>query len=398
MGKKKNRKKKNVRAEPVNSVSQAFLLSSDFEDLCAGSYTRLSDNPEIRAGVDKIADLISSMTIHLMQNTENGDIRIKNQLSRKMDISPNKWMTRKTFISVIVRTLLLEGDGNAIVYPRLTPDGLIDSLEPIEPYRTSFVAEQGFGYKIYIDGVPYDPDRLCHFVMNPSPDYPWKGKGYRLTLKEVAKNLKQAAETKNGFMSSKWKPSLIVQVDASTEELANPIARNEMAEKYLETAEKGEPWIIPSEFMKVESVKPLSLTDLAIADSVTLDKKTVASILSIPSFLLGVGTFNKDEWNNFISTRIKTICNAIEQELTRKILIHLDWYFRMNVRSLFAYDIQTLANVGQDMYTRGLMRGNEVRDWISLPPLEGLDELVILENYIPKGMIGDQKKLNQEEE
>lgn len=398
MGKKKNRKKKNVRAEPVNSVSQAFLLSSDFEDLCAGSYTRLSDNPEIRAGVDKIADLISSMTIHLMQNTENGDIKIKNQLSRKMDIRPNKWMTRKTFISVIVRTLLLEGDGNAIVYPMLTPDGLIDSLEPIEPYRTSFVAEQGFGYKIYIDGVPYDPDRMCHFVINPSPDYPWKGKGYRLTLKEVAKNLKQAAETKNGFMSSKWKPSLIVQVDANTEELADPTSRNEMAEKYLKTTEKGEPWIIPSEFMKVESVKPLSLTDLAIADSVTLDKKTVASILSIPPYLLGVGTFNKDEWNNFISTRIKTICNAIEQELTRKILIHPDWYFRMNVRSLFAYDIQTLANVGQDMYTRGLMKGNEVRDWISLPPLEGLDELVILENYIPKGMIGDQKKLNQEEE
>lgn len=396
MGKKKNRKKKNVRAEPVNSVSQAFLLSSDFEDLCAGSYTRLSDNPEIRAAVDKIADLISSMTIHLMQNTENGDIRIKNQLSRKMDISPNKWMTRKTFISVIVRTLLLEGDGNAIVYPMLTPDGLIDSLEPIEPYRISFLPEQGFGYKIYIDGVPYDPDRMCHFVMNPSPDYPWKGKGYRLTLKEVAKNLKQAAETKNGFMSSKWKPSLIVQVDASTEELADPTSRNEIAGKYLKATEKGEPWIIPSEFMKVESVKPLSLTDLAIADSVTLDKKTVASILSIPSFLLGVGTFSKDEWNNFISTRIKTICNAIEQELTRKILIHPDWYFRMNVRSLFAYDIQTLANVGQDMYTRGLMRGNEVRDWISLPPLEGLDELVILENYIPKGMIGDQKKLNQE--
>lgn len=398
MGRKRKRNKKNVRAEPVNNVSQAFLLSADFEDLCAGSYTRLSDNPEIRAGVDKITDLISSMTIHLMQNTENGDVRMKNQLSRKIDINPNRWMTRKTWISVIVRTLLLEGDGNAVVFPRLTPDGLIESLEPINPYRISFVPNEGFGYQIYIDGIPYDPDRMCHFVINPEPMYPWKGKGYRVTLKEVARNLKQAAETKNGFMSSKWKPSLIVQVDANTEELANPRERNSMAEKYLQTTEKGEPWIIPSEFMKVESVKPLSLNDLAVSDSVTLDKKTVASILSIPPFLLGVGTFNKDEWNNFISTRIKTICNAIEQELTRKILLHPDWYFRMNVRSLYSYDIQTLATVGQDMYTRGLMMGNEVRDWINLPPLEGLDELVILENYIPKGMIGDQKKLIQDEE
>jgi len=30
-----------------------------------------------------------------------------------------------------------------------------------------------------------------------------------------------------------------------------------------------------------------------------------------------------------------------------------------------------------------------------MSPKEGLDKLVILENYIPAGMIGDQKKLNQ---
>ena len=393
MSKKKKQKMK-TRAEPTSRTMSWLCSQEAFDTLTCQGYTSLDHNPEIITGVNKIAKLIGAMTIHLMQNTDNGDIRVKNELSRKIDINPNTNMTRAAFIQWIVTTLFLYGDGNAVVYPQFRR-GYLRDLKPVPAAMTSFIPDGIWDYKVLINGAEYSPDEVLHFVLNPGNYYPWKGQGLQVALMDVANNLKQASATEKGFMQSKWKPSIIVKVDALTEEFASPEGRSKLLADYIDTSQVGEPWMIPAEQFQVEQIKPLSLSDLALADMVQLDKKTVASILGVPPFVLGVGDFHREEWNNFINSTIMPIAQMIEQELTKKLLYSPDLYFRFNPRSLYNYELRDMAAIADDQYIRGIMTRDEVRDWIGLPPASEEDDLIILENYIPVGMIGDQKKLVQ---
>ena len=380
--------------EPSQKRSLVWVTDSEgFKSLECKGYTSLSHNPEIMTAVDTLARLMGAMTIHLMHNTDLGDERIKNGLSEVVDIRPNRYMTRSNFVHWIIRTLYLEGNGNSVVYP-FTEGGYLRELVPIPAALTAFVPAGEWGYKVVINGMEYDPDNVLHFAINPSDYFPWLGQGYRISLADVANNLKQAAATEKGFMASKWKPSLIVKVDALIDEFSGKEGRKKLLEEYVESGGAGEPWLIPAEQFSVEQVKPLTLSDLALADFVTLDKQTVASILGIPPFVLGVGEFKRDAWNSFIASSLMPLAQNVQQEFTRKLLYGPEYYFRFNPRSLYNYDLRELASVADDQYVRGIMTGNEVRDWIGLSPKQGLDELVILENYIPLGMIGDQKKLN----
>lgn len=386
--KSKNNNQIKTRAEPS---TWDLFLATDGPDLKAKGYTKLSDNPEIRMGIERIADIISLMTIHLKRNVNGGDIRVKNGLSRKIDISPYKYMTRQLWIHWIVKSLLL--NGNTIVMP-IYRDGLIDDLMPVPNSNIKFKDKPNMAYSIDINGISYEYDEILHFRINPMDSKPYIGESYKVTLKDVAQNLKQSGHTVNEFLSNRVIPNLIVKVDALTDEVATREGRARVYDKFVSASRSGEPWIIPAGLIEVQQVKPLTLNDIAIKDTIELSRKTVAGILGIPAFLLGVGQFNEIEYNNFIRTRILNIAKAIEQELTSKLLYDPDLHFKFNSRSLYSYSLEALSNIYSSLYTKGLCTGNEVRDILDMSPNENLNDLVILENFIKIDDIGNQKKLN----
>lgn len=385
MGRKKG---KPIEKKRTNSPMMLNVTAKEFLQLTAKGYTRLIDVPEVQTAINHVADQISVMTIKLMENTENGNKRIRNELSRKIDINPCKHITRQAWIKKIVKDMLV--NGNSFHLPFFS-SGILDYIKPLENTRCS-ISSINDDYKIYYNGIAFEPDEILHFAYNIDEDKPYLGLGLRCSLNAVSKTLIQARTTQKALMESPV-PSLIVKVDGLSEDFSSRTGREKLLEQYITSSESGKPWMIPSENFAVEAVKPLSLTDLAIVDSIKLDKRTAASIIGVPPFIVGEGSFNADEYNNFVQTKLLPIVTTIEQEMTRKLIVSPKWFFAFNPRSLYSYSLTELAEVSCNLVDRAIIDRNEARNWIGCDPREGLSELAILENYIPYSKIGDQNKL-----
>lgn len=379
---------------PRRSRSVAVYYVSDSGEMPAG-YTRLLDAPEIAACINRIAAIIASATIYLMENTDRGDVRITDGLSRLVDIDPWPGMgNRYTWMNWIVSTMLGDGDGNAFVLPQIE-DGRYAALEPM-PGACAVDSGETDAYRVHWMGRTYHSSEVLHFRLFADPLNPWNGRGYRVQASKVAEALANTDALKKSLSNPRYKPPLAIFVNSDTD-FGDAEKRENFRKSYLDETGSGKPWILPADLVKIEQIKPLSLTDLAIKDTVELDKRTAASIFGVPTFWLGLGNYNAQEHNAAIRSVVIPICTSIEQTLTLGLLENNKRYYKIARRRLYNYDLKTLIDIDNSMADRGYLCGDEVREDADRDPA-GLTQYKVLENYIPYDMSGSQKKLTNQEE
>lgn len=408
-------------SEDINNSPLDFLIYEG-SDLPSG-WNKLARRPEVVAAVDKIANLIASQTIKIMENTKDeegrklGDNVVINGLSAKLDQSPNSYMTRHAFLKNLIYTLYLEGDGNAIVIPELQKGNLtkyledvkngkenyIENLIPVEPYKVSFYRTDNNSkiktpYYIQINNKIFLPNDVLHFRIGADPNFIYKGCGPRVALSETMKNLGRIDSIQKEYLTNAYFPSFIVKWGGNVADKAGIGERlDKLFSNWNKNKKPGDLLNIPIMNADIEQVKPMSLNDLAIRDGKELSNKTVAAILGVPlSFIDGSLTFNKDEYNQFIKSTIVPLSQMISQELTNKLIINRNQYIKLDYAKLYKYDAAEIA-MYKNLVTTGAITRNELRDKIGMEPSDkkGMNDLIALENYIPVDKLGEQKKLLQ---
>ena len=156
--------------------------------ICPSGYHPLMDAPEVAAAVWRIADMLGSMTIYEMRNTESGDVRIRDELSRKVDIEPWSLSNRSAWVSWIASTMLTQGE--AFVLP-VTRSGRLEDLVPQPKARAQFRPD-GLPYEIVIDGTAFAPNEMLHFPLRPAADHHLRQRRQRPERRGAALQLPQA--------------------------------------------------------------------------------------------------------------------------------------------------------------------------------------------------------------
>lgn len=375
-------------------LSSGYRGSALYELLTTGSYAGPAVNEHtamtvgaVYACVRLIAGAIASLPLPIYQRTPQGRERIQHDLWWLLNEQPNDTMSAAVFWEYLASSLLLSGDGFAIIQRPGAFNPNITGFEPVHPARVQVRREDNrLKYIIFDDnGQAYtkDQDDILHI-----PGIGFDGLRSMSPVRYSARQaigLALAAEEHSArVFSNGARPDIAIEVPGILKEDQLEILRTTWKDRYGGVSKSHLPAVL-SGGSKVHEIT-MNAEDAALIATRQFQVIDIARIYGVPPHMIGQ-TDNNTSWGTgiesmgigFVKYTLLPHLTRIAQEINRKCFRIARYFAEFNVDGLMEGDSKAQAEYfGKALGgpgAQGWMSVNEVRQLKNMPPKSGYDDI-----------------------
>lgn len=300
---------------------------------------------------------------------------------------PNFWQTSYKLREYAQSAVLLYG--NAYIHIVRNQNGVVQSLESLEPWKVQLLKNGGrYVYAYYDDDktLSISPDDMLHIkALGPSIK---TGKSVIQTHAETIGLGLDARKFASGFFGNNARPAGILSVKTSLNSNAweNFKKMWQSAQEKLRS-EENKTILLPAELdYRALTVSPV---DTELLSMMKLNRSEIAGIFNVPAHM--INDLEKATFSNISEQTIQFIRYSVmpwvvnwEQELNRKIFTDAErkagYFVKFNLAGIMRGTASERATFYHNAITDGWMSRNEARQLEDMNPIDGLDEMLVSVN------------------
>ena len=387
--------------EERNLENPSNGLSSVFEEIPTASAgetvnreTALSV-PAVWAAINVLSSTIAALPLNVYTREGEDRKRVSGVIQRLLHDAPNRRWTSYRWRRQVMQHLLLDGRSYSWI-DRPTP-GVVRAIWPLDPAAVEPMldpATQRMKYRYQPDdnkpAIVYDESEIL--------DIPWMLHPNGVHHVRPLDKLRRAIGL--SIALERYATTFFEQGGVPPLQLVGPIksaaaaqrASDEITQRLIRRRNKQVLVLPDGHELKGIGFNP---EQSQLMDSRRFQIEEVARVYYLsPSFLqdLTRSTFSNEEQKalHFVKHTVTQWVTAIEQEMNLKLFgPNSPRFVEFNVDGLLRGDFQTRMEGYSKEIQNSINTPNEVRRRENLPPMDGGDELVLQQNMMPLGRMGD---------
>jgi len=324
--------------------------------------------------VDLISNSVAQLPIELLSNDKK---RINNDLAYMLNCEPDSVLDRFSFLKVITASVLLTGNGFAIIERDLS--NRVKALRYVPSEQVQIQAEineLGLRTAIYyiVNGKAYESENVLHFK-----NYSYDGVVGVSTLSHAAGSLELARDSESsarGFFRNGCNLGGILSAEGMLNQKQKEDLKDSWERAFSAATGKLNGVAVLEGGLTYQpiTVNPVDAQLLETRKYSVVDLCRFFGVSPTKAFDLSKSSYSTIEAESlaFLTDTLQPILSKMECEFARKVLTRDErrqMTVKFNTSVLLRTDKSSLASYFNTLFQIGVLSQNEIRGTLDLPPI-----------------------------